>query len=153
MEVVSVINRSVPIVIKKMNPTQCSTCGQEFLLNVQLLNHCKKLNHEHAQLKKFTNEYVCDLCGVGLLSNEALRRHKKNIHKQKYYICTICNLKFDDIAEARSHRTSLEHKYANVKKNSKGGTLKKCQYCEAGFANFLLLKNHLNSAHPDHNIR
>ncbi|XP_056634937.1 zinc finger protein 585B [Diorhabda sublineata] len=147
------INRSVPIVIKKYNPTKCPTCNEEFLLNMQLLNHCKQFQHDDTEVKKFKNEYICDICGEGLLSNMSLRRHKHIIHKQKYFICTPCNLKFDDINEAKLHRKSQQHKYKSLEKQNCTNLKKKCQYCDACFGNFLLLKQHLRSDHPEHNVR
>ncbi|CAG9864872.1 unnamed protein product [Phyllotreta striolata] len=153
MEVVMVINRSVPIVIKKISPIRCSVCGQEFLLNIQLLSHCRKFGHDITQTQTFLNTHVCNVCGLGLLSDESLRRHKKMVHKHKYYICSICNLKFDNITEAKLHRTTLEHKYTSKRKRNGAGPLKKCQYCDAGFSNFLLLKEHLKSVHPEEKSR
>ncbi|KAG5898223.1 hypothetical protein JTB14_005599 [Gonioctena quinquepunctata] len=153
MEVVSVINRSVPIVIKKVNPINCLTCNEEFLLNMQLISHCKKFNHDDSVVKKFRNEFVCNTCGVGLLSNVSLKRHKQIVHKEKYFICTPCNLKFSDVNEARKHRKSVQHKYNNINKGNDASLTKKCEYCKECFANFLLLKEHLQKSHPEHKIR
>ncbi|CAG9834172.1 unnamed protein product [Diabrotica balteata] len=152
-EVVSVINRSVPIIIKKFNPSKCPTCHKEFLLNKQLITHCERFNHDDSEVKKFKNEYICDVCGVGLLSNMSLRHHKQNVHKQKYFICTPCNMKFDNIEEAKNHRKTQQHRYTRLSLQSDGTLKKKCQHCGALFGNFFLLKQHLSNDHPDHSIR
>ncbi|KAJ8917678.1 hypothetical protein NQ315_005125 [Exocentrus adspersus] len=154
-EVVSVINRSVPIVIKKINPIHCLTCNKEFTLNMQLLNHCRKFNHDDTVVRNFINEYICQSCGTGFLSNVALQRHRQNIHKDKYFVCTPCNLRFDNSKEAKLHRRSLEHKYFSLSKSEqgKGSMSRKCEYCQESFANFLLLKQHLKTKHPEHKIR
>ncbi|KAJ8968053.1 hypothetical protein NQ314_002492 [Rhamnusium bicolor] len=153
-EVVSVINRSVPIVIKKIKPVHCLTCNKEFLLNMELLNHCRKFNHDDSIVKTFKNEFVCEPCGEGFLSSISLQRHKQNIHKEKYYICSPCNLKFDDAKKAKLHRKSLQHRYSRLSKNIDSKSMKrKCEYCEESFANFLLLKEHLRDKHPEHKIR
>ncbi|KAJ8940514.1 hypothetical protein NQ318_009607 [Aromia moschata] len=153
-EVVSVINRSVPIVIKKINPVHCPTCNKEFMLNMQLLNHCKKFNHDDSVVKTCKNEFVCDICDEGFLSSVSLQRHKQNVHKEKYYLCIPCNMKFSDVKEAKLHRRSERHRSLCLSK-SKEGTVKKrkCEYCEETFPNFLLLKQHLKEKHPEHKMR
>lgn len=154
-EVVSVINRSVPIVIKKINPVYCPTCNKEFTLNVQLLNHCKRFNHDDSIAKTFRNEFICEPCGEGFLSHIALQRHRQNVHKDKYFICTPCNLKFDNTKEAKMHRKTLQHKYSVLGKSEqdKRSMRRKCEHCEDTFANFLLLKEHLKEKHSEHKIR
>nr|XP_023016267.1 zinc finger protein 252 [Leptinotarsa decemlineata] len=152
-EVVSVINRSVPIVLKNIHPISCLTCGKEFMLNMQLLNHCRKFNHDDSVVKKFVNEFLCDICGIGFLSSVSLKRHKQIVHKIKYYICTPCNLKFSDKEEAKKHRTSAQHKYCSLGQKSEGSRAKTCEYCKETFTNFLLLKQHLQKTHPEHKIR
>lgn len=155
LEVLSVINRSVPIIIKKINPSRCPTCLQEFQLNIQLLKHCEKMNHaDEDYLKKIKNEYVCDRCGLNCKSNVSLKRHKKSVHKETYYVCTPCGLKFSTAEEGRNHMKSLHHKYVKLDKGSSGEVKRrKCPHCEEVFVNFLLLKEHLKEKHPEHKIR
>lgn len=47
------------------------------------------------------------------------------------------------------------YRYATLeKKLPEGGSLRRtCEYCKECFANFLLLKEHLKSTHPEHKIR
>ncbi|CAH1183832.1 unnamed protein product [Phaedon cochleariae] len=150
-EVVSVINRSLPIVIKKINPVACPTCHQEFMLNVQLLEHCKKFNHDDSSAVKFKNQFICDVCGVGLESNNAVKRHHRVAHNANFFVCNPCGLRFESAVEAKRHRKSVQHKYlASGEKSSKEKT---CEYCQKSFGNFLLLKEHIGNFHPEQKIR
>lgn len=152
-EVVSVINRSVPIVIKKINPAQCSVCDKEFVFKIQLVKHCERLQHGEETVKQYKMRFVCDICHTPFLSNVALRRHSEKTHKRKYYICTPCNLVFKDIMEAKLHRRSQQHKYKSSSKSDNNANKKKCRYCGEYFNNFLLLKEHLSAKHPEQKIR
>ncbi|CAH0555590.1 unnamed protein product [Brassicogethes aeneus] len=148
-EVVSVINRSVPIVIKKISPIQCETCRQSFMYNIQLIQHCKNYNHQSDTAKKLKNEYIC--CNLSFSKMVALYRHKKRVHKQEIFICKICNLKFDSKKEAMSHRVSSQHKYA--KRKGDVSLQRKCKQCKADFENVLKLKEHINEVHPESKVK
>lgn len=152
-EVVCVINRSVPIIIKKINPTRCVTCNKEFTLKIQLIKHCEKFQHDDTFLKDYKMKYFCNTCERPFLSNVALRRHNKKAHQKNYFICTPCNLKFDDPAKAKLHRRSQEHKYKCISMKPSQSSKKKCKICEETFNNFLLLKEHLANKHPEEKIR
>lgn len=152
-EVVSVINRSVPIAIKKINTSRCPTCFKEFTLKIQLLKHCEKFQHDDTPLREFKMKFICNICETPFLSNVALSRHFEKAHRKKFFICTPCNLKFNNMAEAKSHRRSQEHKYKSLPKELDDSHKKKCKHCGELFNNFFLLKKHLASKHPEEKIR
>ncbi|KAJ8969590.1 hypothetical protein NQ317_005124 [Molorchus minor] len=114
-EVVAVINRSVPIVIKKINPVYCATCKKEFFA-------------QHTTAKSL-NQFICEPCGEGFTSSVSLQRHKQKVHNEKYFICTPCNLKFENSQDAKQHRKSLHHKYMCMEKTNDEKRLKRrCEY-------------------------
>ncbi|VEN60970.1 unnamed protein product [Callosobruchus maculatus] len=153
MEVVSVINRYIPIVIKKINPIYCSTCNKEFSLNIQMLQHCKKLNHgQEEELRKLRAVNLCDECGENFVSSVSLQRHKESAHGEKYYFCTPCNIKLKSKKEIRDHRNTQDHLYNYMEKKGKSKR-KDCDYCDESFGNYLLLKKHLREVHPEYQIR
>ncbi|XP_030759119.1 uncharacterized protein LOC115884621 [Sitophilus oryzae] len=156
LEVVSVINRSVPITIKKINELSCLSCNKKFTLNIQLLNHCRNVGHNATNVNVFNKEsYQCEHCVKVFYSAVSIQRHKKLKHKEDYFFCTVCNLKFKNKLEARKHRMTSAHRYATLEKRKlKGKSLRrKCEYCDEYFSNFLLLKEHLKDQHPEHKIR
>ncbi|XP_060528624.1 zinc finger protein 729-like [Cylas formicarius] len=156
LEVVSVINKSVPITIKKIREMTCLTCGQKFTLNIQLLNHCRKYGHDETNVDVFRKTYGrCKDCDLVFKTPIALQRHRKTVHRQSYFFCSTCNLRFEKASDAKEHRKSLKHRYASMeKKKPEGSSLRRmCKYCDEYFSNFLLLKEHLQREHPEHKIR
>ncbi|XP_050304904.1 chromosome alignment-maintaining phosphoprotein 1 [Anthonomus grandis grandis] len=156
LEVVSVINRSVPIIIKKMSKMACLTCEETFTLNIQLLNHCRELNHDSSNVPKYDkDDYECKECDKKFLRAVCLQRHLLKKHKQHYFFCSVCNLKFLSKLEAKKHRGSSKHRFTLLDKKRPGGacTKRRCEYCDETFPNFMLLKEHLKEVHPEHKVR
>ncbi|KAF7288099.1 hypothetical protein GWI33_000152 [Rhynchophorus ferrugineus] len=156
LEVVSVINRSVPITIKKINELSCLTCNNKFTLNIQLLNHCRRTGHDQMNVSALESDnFKCNHCNKVFLSAISLQRHRKLKHKENYFFCSFCKLKFKSSWEAKKHRMSSSHRYATLeKKKPKDGNLRRqCEHCKEYFANFLILKEHLKESHPEHKIR
>lgn len=154
-EVISVINRSVPIVIKKLNTISCETCSNHFLLNIQLKKHCEKANHplNGTVSDDYQKKSVCR-CGAIFKSQIALQRHQRTKHQEKVYICSVCDVTFSNTGEAKLHRQTPEHRYAVLGKKNEQGTgkdiTKKCLYCSEICGNVLILKEHLKMKHPEH---
>lgn len=159
-EVVSVINRSVPIIIKRIAPIGCLTCGKRFRFNAELRKHCLKENHALADTStdKYQERFACSDCNFVFKSAKSLQRHLQKRHDKNYYFCSVCSLTFDTEIGSKIHRTTQEHKYAVLTKKYENGLGDKditraCQYCYLKFANTLLLKNHLQKEHPEHFVR
>ncbi|XP_045473256.1 zinc finger protein 26-like isoform X2 [Harmonia axyridis] len=153
-EVISVINRSVPIIIKKVYYNECATCNESFPLRIQMKKHIERTGHQI--LDNELNEFKCDVCQKNLSSEIALQRHKKNIHGIESFLCGTCKLTFPNFEEVKNHRNSEHHHYATLDKNKQGNVKnleKKCQYCSAVFENFLKLKEHIGKEHEEFHPR
>ncbi|XP_044753806.1 zinc finger protein 845-like isoform X2 [Coccinella septempunctata] len=152
-EVISVINRSVPIIIKKIHYRKCATCGSKFPLLIQLRKHIEKTGHE---IMDELNEFKCDICMQNLNSEIALQRHKKNMHKIRIFLCGTCGLTFPNSEEVKKHRNSVHHHTATIEKKNQGNVKsmeRKCQYCSSVFDNFLKLKDHIKTNHEEFHPR
>lgn len=154
-EVIAVINRSVPIIIKKINPIDCPTCGEQFLLNVQLRQHCRDNNHVYPNPQ--SSVYNCKTCNRYFKSAAALAKHQRQKHKRNVFACSVCSLKFESASDARLHRRSSEHRYAVLsKKNKELGAKpqkRRCEHCLNEFDNFVELKMHLKEKHAEYGPR
>lgn len=154
-EVVAVINRSVPIQIKRINPVECGTCKEQFVLNIQLRKHCEEVDHVFTGRK--VDEYSCKSCDRYFRSSASLAKHQRRKHRKKVYVCGVCSVSFDKPEEVVKHRRSNEHRYACLeKKKQKLGEQRhprSCDYCSEKFGDFLALKGHLKEKHPEYAIR
>lgn len=154
-EVVAVINRSVPIVIRKVNPVKCLTCGEHFLLNIQLKQHCKETGH--ACPDGINNKYSCNNCNRYFKNSVALLKHQRKKHKASVYNCTTCSLNFSSAVEAKKHRSSKSHRYMLLAKKDqlfcRNTQSRKCRHCHEEFQNIPKLKQHLEECHPESRSR
>lgn len=154
-EVVAAINRSVPIIIRRIKPIKCNTCGSQFLLNMELKQHCKEYNHDYP--KSLGNEYYCKNCLKYFKGPVSFARHLRKRHKRNVYTCSLCNLTFPSAAEAQKHRSSKEHRYILLEKENTTSSgkrrLKNCQYCKEVFQSIPEWKKHLEEMHPEHNTK
>ncbi|XP_025836127.1 zinc finger protein 845 isoform X2 [Agrilus planipennis] len=155
LEVISVINGSVPIVIKRLSPISCVTCGEEFLLNIQLRKHCERLGHSFANTASDTyqSKYKCSSCNGTFKSAIALQRHMLSAHNTSTFICGTCSVTFNDIEEAKNHRRTWEHRQKVLEKRQKqtkdGSDRKECHFCSKVFSSFSEMKEHQKVEHPD----
>ncbi|XP_031351620.1 zinc finger protein 624 [Photinus pyralis] len=157
-EIIAVINRSVPVVIKKLTPINCPTCNEEFLYNFLLRRHCEKEDHSYnvTVSDEYQSRFKCGECEAVLKSRVAYQRHRMIAHRTKFYICSGCALNFNDIEEAKRHRGTPEHRCAVAEKKRREGLLakdlsKSCHYCTERFENIIKLKDHLRDKHAEHN--
>lgn len=155
-EVVSVINRSVPIIIRKIIPLKCESCRQVFRFNAELRRHCKKTDHAltSTSSNEYQNKHCCTICDSVFKNHKALQRHFMHRHDKKYYYCTVCSSHFDSEQDINVHRTTTVHistyRAQQIAKNS--NRERHCQYCYAVFSNTQVLKTHLQKHHPDHSV-
>lgn len=159
-EVISVINRSVPIVIRKVLPLSCGTCGKNFRYNVELRRHCVRENHPNSGTgtDKYQEKHRCAECNLIFKSNKSMQHHLQRRHGKNYFFCSSCSMTFDSYLAAKLHRRSQQHKYTvltiNNEKSFQAKDISKvCKYCLLRFPNVLHLKNHLREEHPDHTHR
>ncbi|XP_063922310.1 gastrula zinc finger protein xFG20-1-like [Zophobas morio] len=149
--VVSVINRSVPIIVKKITPIKCEECNEEFLLNIALKRHCQIERHTSQNLLTNLNNLTCEKCQQVFRSNISLKRHKQRAHGDNVFICTVCNKNFLNKDEARVHRNTSEHRYRILA--TKKQDERKCDYCPEIFQNLPDLKDHLRTKHPEFSFK
>ncbi|XP_047527768.1 zinc finger protein Xfin-like [Vanessa atalanta] len=159
-EVVAVINRSMPIIIRKKTILRCETCHQEFRYNFEIKQHCLKTGHEitHTATDNYQELHRCQHCRQKFKSSVTLAAHLKSRHKQKAFFCLVCSKNFDSSEEAKRHRQTSEHRIRRKEKLRERGfstkdLSKKCPYCteKVILKNILELKDHIRRAHP--NIR
>lgn len=149
-EVISAFNGSVPIVIKKLKPIECSECHQQFTLNVQLRKHCEKERHPYSATATdmYQGKQICTKCSAVFKSRTSLQRHLRIIHKENVYFCSFCSSTFLNISDVKKHRRSSQHRKAVSEKNE-CDTSKLCQYCNSVLNNVEEFRNHLKEKHPD----
>lgn len=154
-EVIAVINRSVPIQIKRIMIIECETCEAKFNLNIQLRRHCEETGHVFTGLK--VTQYICKPCNRYFRSCDALAKHQRRKHSKQVYFCGLCSVSFNKPEDILKHRKSAPHRYAfHEKKNRELGIEdppKKCDYCPEMFSGFMEMKRHLMEKHPEHAVR
>ncbi|CAH4035911.1 unnamed protein product [Pieris brassicae] len=106
---------------------KCTICPNEFKDFVSL----KKHTSEHFQ------NYVCDTCGEGFITESAMIAHTKIPHENKYN-CSRCIATFSTLQERNIH-VKTQHT----------STPYMCVYCKdkPRFANWELRKKHLMEVH------
>ncbi|XP_053692215.1 zinc finger protein 91 [Sabethes cyaneus] len=155
-EVISVINRSVPIIIRKITPIVCEFCGDEFRYNAELKKHhelCNEGNPEDTVRVKrtFQNTFSCELCKSTFQNKMLLLQHGQKLHRLAHYYCSICEVSFQTPRESLQHRRTTSHKVMSARKRHKDGHLprKKCHVCQKQLGDILELKNHIRNDHPE----
>ncbi|XP_061711654.1 zinc finger protein Xfin [Cydia pomonella] len=158
-EVVAVINRSMPIIIRKKSILKCETCFREFRYNAEIRRHCQLTGHQmtYTATDEYQELHKCQQCTVKFKSSLTLAAHLKSVHKQKTHMCLVCSRTFCSAEEAKQHRNTSEHRLrrkANMK--ARGFPVKevskKCPYCiekKVVLANVLELKDHIRRMHPN----
>ncbi|XP_052750855.1 zinc finger protein 28-like [Galleria mellonella] len=156
-EVVAVINRSMPIIIRKKSVLRCETCNVEFRYNMEIKRHCQKTGHAlaYTATDSYQELHKCKHCKVKFKSSLSLAAHLKTIHKQKAFFCLVCSKTFNSSEEAKHHRQTSEHRIRKKEILKEKGLItkdltKKCPYCkdELFLKNILELKDHIRRVHP-----
>ncbi|XP_035776376.1 uncharacterized protein LOC118458221 isoform X2 [Anopheles albimanus] len=158
-EVIAVINRSVPIIIRKLTRIQCDGCGQQFRYNAELRrhqqHHCALADREVSEQVRalVQNTFVCRLCGAAFPDNIRLLQHGQKLHRLAHYYCSICECSFGSAQESMRHRRTSRHRLLSARKRHKETQLvaKVCGVCKAELSDLLALKQHMYDAHPDVN--
>lgn len=159
-EVVAVINRSMPIIIRKKTILKCETCYKEFRYNIEMKRHCQSTGHPLTvtATDNYQELHKCQHCKAKFKSSLTLAAHLKSKHKQRAYLCLVCAKTFNSSEEAKRHRQTSEHRIKRTENiRVKGGSAKdlskKCPYCIESviLRNILVLKDHIRKVHP--NIR
>jgi hypothetical protein len=158
-QVVTLINRSKPIVIRLLTPLTCSTCSRDFRYNLQLMQHLKTCEAATVNNFSFADNFICDSCPKAFQSALSLQKHQLKTHKTSIFFCSECRKTFKTAKEAKSHRATTEHKSLASRKRMHDDPelqekLKKiCPYCGEAKLDLLELKNHILAAHPERKFR
>ncbi|KAM3961302.1 LOW QUALITY PROTEIN: uncharacterized protein ACR2FA_004639 [Aphomia sociella] len=156
-EVVAVINRSMPIVIRKKSVLKCGTCFKEFRYNIEVKRHCQKTGHTlgYTATDSYQELHKCQQCKVKFKSSLTLAAHLKTKHQQRVFFCLVCARSFNSSEEAKLHRQHSEHRIRKKEILKERGLItkdltKKCPYCkdELFLKNILELKEHIRIVHP-----
>ena len=149
-ELVSVINRSVPVIIKMINLVKCQECEKTFRFNLGLKKHMQychnKSNFELPDQQKFK----CQYCAYFSFKLSALKSHQFLVHPNSKlkYDCYICKKQFSSKETAIAHRNSLSHKL-NLRCREEENEIKMCTLCNAEFFLEDDLKEHIEMSHVD----
>ncbi|XP_022819855.1 zinc finger protein 433 [Spodoptera litura] len=159
-EVVAVINRSMPIIIRKKTLFKCDACSKDFRYNIEMKRHYQTTGHPLAvtATDNYQELHNCQHCKAKFKSSLTLAAHLKSKHKQRAYLCLVCAMSFKSSDEAKRHRQTSEHRIKRKENLREQGLptkdmSKKCPYCTDNviLRNILVLKEHIRRMHP--NIR
>ncbi|CAG5050941.1 unnamed protein product [Parnassius apollo] len=159
-EVVAVINRSMPIILRKKTILKCDTCSKEFRYNIEIKQHCRRTGHEicHTATDAYQELHKCQHCKEKFKSSLTLAAHLKSKHKQRAYFCLVCSKTFNSSSEAKQHRQTSEHRVRRKEILIEKGLRvpvkdlsKKCPYCidNVRLKNIIELKDHIRRVHPN----
>lgn len=153
-KVVTLINRSKPIIIRRLISIFCMKCSLEFRYNFQLLRHL-----EICAIPSFDAPNICDICKKAFQSTLSLQKHKKNVHNSLIFFCTECQKTFSSAKESKTHRKTSKHKALALRKRmrqekSTASCLNKiCPVCREEKLDILELRDHILHAHPEQQFR
>jgi len=148
-DLISVINRSIPTVLQKIDLVACNICDQQFRLNIGLKKHMLYV-HGLTDFQLENHQLIkCQFCLFSSYKQKAVETHQYLVHREQRleYTCNICRQSFASNEEIKTHRNSLEHKESVFKlKNPDFG--KVCEFCWQNFPSGISeLKSHLESEH------
>ena len=151
-ELVTMIHRSVPIVIKKVSLISCpvEACVQRFRLQFSLQRHLAS-SHPHWQQQQVANEeswqVKCSSCSFTAPSKSALKKHTFWAHNRQAtsaLSCRACHRSFGSNLAWIRHQSSQTHRR---KMKDKGLSISQCHLCGQLLANESCWENHLYSEH------
>lgn len=155
-QVVTLINRSKPIVIRHLTSLTCSKCSQDFRYNLQLMQHLKSCATNDFN---FADNFICDSCPKAFQSALSLQKHQLKTHKTSIFFCSECQQTFNTAKDAKLHRATTQHKALAARKrmqndpNLKARLSKICPICGETKLDNLELKDHIVAAHPERKFR
>lgn len=158
-ELLRSLDRSVPVVIRKMSSIACPSCQATFQLNVQLRAHgrvclpAKSTSDLHPSAvtsasDEYQSKFRCERCPVVLRTRKAFQMHTVSVHGVKTYFCSICRLDFVSAKKARAHRTSAEHRVKSAHLRKHTNLARSCRVCGTTLADVVELRQHLREEHP-----
>jgi len=149
-ELVSVINRSVPVIIKMINLVQCEECERTFRFNLGLKKHMQICHGQSNFELPDQHRFKCQYCPYYSYKVSALKSHQFLVHPNSKlkYDCYICKKQFTSKETAIAHRNSLNHKL-NLRNKEEDNGVKMCTLCNSEFFHLDDLKEHMEMSHVD----
>ena len=147
-ELVTVINRSVPVIIRKINLIPCQLCGRTFRSNLALKKHMQQ-GHGIRNFQLENHErYFCQYCTFVTYKKASLKSHQFLVHPNSKlkYDCYICKKQFANKDSAQAHRNTKEHKW-NTELHQTIEQQQCCEHCSEWFPDVQDLSGHLEVDH------
>ena len=147
LELVTMINRSVSIVIKKVHLSACAECPKKFRLKFSLLRHLQDFHPDSDRgYLQAVKEFRCQICGFQSADKTTMREHKFLAHlseAKKSFTCFLCRKSFSSKYAKASHKSSQLH---IGKKMLLNGILS-CAFCGETFDNGDKYESHMKTIH------
>jgi hypothetical protein len=105
-DLISVVNRSIPTVLQKIELVACTICDQKFRLNIGLKKHMLHV-HGLADFQLENHQLVkCKFCQFSSYKQKAVETHQFLVHREQRleYTCNICRQSFASNEEIKRHR-------------------------------------------------
>ena len=147
-ELVTVINRSVPVIIRKINLMSCQLCERTFRFNLALKKHMQQ-GHGVRNFQLENHErYFCQYCTFVTYKKTSLKSHQFLVHPNSKlkYDCYICKKQFANKDSAQAHRNTNEHKL-NTELHQTIEQQRWCDHCSEWFTDVEDLSRHLQLQH------
>ena len=145
-ELVSVLNRSVPVVVKQISLVSCELCGKSFRYNLSLKKHMV-LGHGQTEYELPDQpRHRCGYCDYSSLKPGSVKTHQFLVHPRAglQYSCHVCRQQFSSREAAHQHRNTQTHR-----RNSRLAQLQDtlaaglgCPLCPAQFSKEKDLEQH-----------
>lgn len=162
LSIVDIVNKSVAVVISKLEPVQCHLCRvPSFRYRVQLNQHlAAKHSVPVGSISSICGRvFSCDHCTYKTPSSKAYTYHVFSCKAAPAtgikYRCLICDLSFSTKEESVRHRSTQEHRdTAGLKRSNPGSSTsslntRSCPHCYRSFNDLTGLKEHFLADHPD----
>ncbi|EDV99393.1 GH13825 [Drosophila grimshawi] len=146
------MQQHLPMPKRKMYP--CTSCSKKFTTNASAQSHAQYMHQEERP-----RPVICEQCGVGVHSLNALKEHLLSHTDYAPYECDVCKKCFKSLSRLKHHKETHDpHKYicpeCGMQLNSRPTLNRhrlvhtdqmqhKCDYCGREFKRAKALKNHL----------
>ena len=150
-ELVTVINRSVPVIVRRIDLVNCQLCDKTFRFNVSLKKHMHQ-THGLVDFELDNHEkFPCSYCNFSTYKKNSLKAHLFLAHRNPKlkYDCYICKQQFANKDTAVAHRNTINHKL-NSQLHQISEDDPSCPQCSETFSDSEDLTKHLEQSHfPD----
>ena len=130
----------------KPHAYKCDSCNRSFVIKSHLSYHNKK------KCKIIHDPFSCEICHKTFNDKDSLDIHRLVHLSKKEHVCNICLKSFENLATLQEHRKLHNRKRPIEKpiigeKNSPGGKMYFCPFCQKPFTMASKLALHKNSEH------